>query len=206
MAQKFLNKRTFSFVLAGLLFLGSLWYLVSVAFDTKQAFSASSADIGAVFDAVIHTTAGDFVLQFYPDRAPQTKRNFVMLAKTGFYNDTKFHRVIPDVLIQGGDPYTKRDDVSRYGTGDPGYTIKDEINDTPMKRGVVGMAHRGPGTAGSQFFVLAGDRPDLEGKFTAFAFVSQGLDVIDAISRVDRVSGTERPRTPITITSITLRQ
>lgn len=190
----------------GVLLLGSLWYLVSVAFETKEAFSASSADVGAVFETVLHTNKGDITIRFYKDEAPVTRRNFISLSKLGFYDNTKFHRVIRDVLIQGGDPYTKRDDVSRYGTGDPGYTIKDEINDIPMKRGVVAMAHRGPGTAGSQFFILSSDRPDLQDRFTIFGYVSQGMEVVDAISREKTVDRTERPMVPVVLKSVTLRE
>ena len=206
MAQGFLKGNRIGIIVAGLIFLGSFWYLVNVAFKSQDVFSASNAELGAIYDAVFHTSKGDFTIQFYPSKAPQTRKNFLSLASTGFYDDTKFHRVIKDVLIQGGDPYTKRSDVSRYGTGDPGYFIKDEINDIPMKRGVVAMAHKGEkNSAGSQFFVLAGDRPDLQGKFTVFGFVSGGMDTIDAISRVP-VSGNERPSTPVILQSIDLRE
>jgi peptidyl-prolyl cis-trans isomerase B (cyclophilin B) len=206
MAQGFLKGKWFGFIATAILFLGSFYYLISVAFESKDALSASSADIGAVYDAVLHTSKGDFTIQFYPSEAPQTRRNFLSLAKTGFYDETKFHRVIKDVLIQGGDPYTQRNDVSRYGTGDPGYFIKDEIHDVPMKRGVVAMAHKGEkNTAGSQFFILASDRPDLEGKFTIFGFVSQGMEVVDIISKVPTVEK-DRPLSPVVLKSIDLRE
>jgi len=206
MAQGFLKGSRIGLIIAGLIFLGSFWYLVDVAFKSRDVFSASKSELGAVFDAVMHTSEGDFIIQFYPKEAPQTRHNFLSLASTGFYDDTKFHRVIKDVLIQGGDPYTKRADVSRYGTGDPGYFIKDEINDIPMKRGVIAMAHKGEkNTAGSQFFILASDRPDLQDRFTVFGFVSYGMDVVDRVSR-SPVSENERPRTPVILRSIELRQ
>jgi cyclophilin family peptidyl-prolyl cis-trans isomerase len=206
MAQGFLKGNTAGLIVAGLIFLGSFWYLIDVAFDSREVFSASKSELGAVFDVVMHTSEGDIVLQFYPSKASQTRYNFLSLASTGFYDDTKFHRVIKDVLIQGGDPYTKRADVSRYGTGDPGYFIKDEINDVPMKRGVVAMAHKGEKhTAGSQFFILASDRPDLQGRFTVFGFVSRGMDVVDRVSRLP-IEDNERPRTPTVLRSIELRQ
>jgi len=206
MAQGFLKGNKLGFIVAAIIFLGSFWYLVSVAFDSKEALSASNAELGAVYDAVIHTSKGDFTMQFYPKKAPQARRNFLSLAKNGFYDETKFHRVIKDVLIQGGDPYTKRPDVSRYGTGDPGYFIKDEINDVPMKRGVVAMANKGEkNTGGSQFFILSSDRPDLDGRFTVFGFVSQGMEIVDTISRVP-TGEKDRPITPVTLDSIELRE
>jgi len=206
MAQGFLKGNRLGFVAAGIIFLGSFWYLVSVAFDSRDALSASSASIGAVYDVVIHTSKGDFTIQFYPKKAPQTRRNFLALAKNGFYDDTKFHRVLKNTLIQGGDPYTKRNDVSRYGTGDPGYFIKDEINDVPMNRGVVAMANTGTkDTSGSQFFILASDRPELKGQFTIFGFVSQGIEVIDTISSVP-TGMKDRPIVPVILNSIELRE
>lgn len=206
MAQRFLKGNKLAFVFAILIFFMSIWYLVSVASSNREVFSVLNSELSATFDAVIHTSEGDFTIQFYPKEAPQTRRNFLSLASTGFYDDTKFHRVIKDVLIQGGDPYTKRADVSRYGTGDPGYFIKDEINDIPMKRGVVAMAHKGEkNTAGSQFFILVSDRPDLQDRFTIFGFVSHGMDVVDRVSR-SPISENERPRTPVILHSIELRQ
>jgi peptidyl-prolyl cis-trans isomerase B (cyclophilin B) len=206
MGQEFLKIKKVVFILAGILFLGSLYYFVSVAFETKDEFSLSRVEIAAVFDAVIHTSKGGFTIQFYPTDAPKTRHNFLSLANTGFYDDTKFHRVVRDVLIQGGDPYTKKDDVSRYGTGDPGYFVDDEINKIPMKRGVVAMAHKGEkNTAGSQFFILSSDRPDLQGRFTVFGFVSQGMEIVDIINKVP-TGDAERPITPVILRSIDLRQ
>ena len=206
MGQGFLKGNKLGFIVVGLLFLGSFWYLINVAFDSQDVFSASNSELGAVFDAVVHTSKGDFTMQFYPSDAPKTRANFISLAKTGFYDDTKFHRVVKNVLIQGGDPYTKRNDVSRYGTGDPGYYLKDEINDLPMKRGVVAMANKGEkNTTGSQFFILSSDRPDLEGRFTVFGFVSQGMGTIDAINNV-AVGESDRPVSPVILKSIDLRE
>lgn len=206
MGQGFLKSKTVGFIAAAILFLGSFYYLISVAFESRDVLSTSNTTIGAVFDAVIHTSKGDFTMQFYPSEAPKTRTNFISLAKTGFYDDTKFHRVVKNVLIQGGDPYTKRNDVSRYGTGDPGYYLKDEINDLPMKRGAVAMANKGEkNTAGSQFFILSSDRPDLDGRFTIFGFVSQGMETIDTINNIT-TGEHDRPLSPVVLESIDLRE
>jgi peptidyl-prolyl cis-trans isomerase B (cyclophilin B) len=135
---------------------------------------------------VLVTSLGDMTLAFYPDKAPATVTNFVKLAKDGFYDGTRFHRVIRNFMIQGGDPLTKDDDMrARWGTGDPGYKIKGEVNDTKHVRGVVSMANSGsPDTAGSQFFVCHADAPHLDSGYTAFAALEAGMDTLDKIASV----------------------
>lgn len=133
--------------------------------------------------AIIKTKFGEMEVRFYSDLAPKTVENFIKLAKSGFYNGTIFHRVIPNFMIQGGDPNTK--DTSKkdlYGTGGPGYTIKAEFNDTPHKRGIVSMARSGdPDSAGSQFFIVVEDSRYLDYKYTAFGEIVRGMGVADKI-------------------------
>jgi peptidyl-prolyl cis-trans isomerase B (cyclophilin B) len=130
--------------------------------------------------AVIKTSAGDMVLQFWPEVAPKTVENFKTLAKKGFYDGTAFHRIVKGFMIQGGDPLTK--DASRegeWGTGDPGYKIKAEFNDKPHQRGVISMARsQHPDSAGSQFFICLGEAKFLDRQYTAFGKLIKGEDVL----------------------------
>jgi peptidyl-prolyl cis-trans isomerase B (cyclophilin B) len=133
--------------------------------------------------AVIKTTDGDMVVQFWSDVAPNTVENFKKLAKQGFYNGTAFHRIMKGFMIQGGDPLTK--DLSaedRWGTGGPGYQIKAEFNSRSHQRGVISMARMDdPDSAGSQFFLVLGDASSLDGKYTAFGKLIKGDDVLGKI-------------------------
>jgi len=130
--------------------------------------------------AVIKTSVGDLVLQFWPDVAPKTVENFKTLAKKGFYDGTAFHRIVKGFMIQGGDPLTK--DAGReeeWGTGDPGYKIKAEFNDRPHQRGVISMARsQHPDSAGSQFFICLGDAKFLDRNYTAFGKLIKGDEVL----------------------------
>ena len=133
--------------------------------------------------AIIKTKFGEMEIRFFTDLAPKTVDNFVKLAKEGKYNGTIFHRVIPDFMIQGGDPNSK-DPTKKdmYGTGGPGYTIKAEFSDTPHKRGIVSMARaQDPDSAGSQFFIVVEDSRFLDYKYTAFGEVVRGMGVADKI-------------------------
>lgn len=133
-------------------------------------------------NAVIKTRLGNITLEFFPEKAPNHVENFIRLAKQGFYNGTTFHRVIPGFMIQGGDPNTKSDDRSAHGTGGPGYHLKAEFNDTPHKRGILSMARaQDPDSAGSQFFICVADVPHLDGKYTAFGRVTDGMETADKI-------------------------
>ena len=135
--------------------------------------------------AVIETTLGNIELEFLVDKAPGHVKNFKELAEKGFYNGTIFHRVIPGFMIQGGDPNSKSDDRATHGTGDPGYTIKAEFNDTPHDRGVLSMARSSdPDSAGSQFFIVVEDSHFLDNKYTAFGRVIKGMKVADKIVNV----------------------
>ena len=133
--------------------------------------------------AVIKTSAGDMVIEFWPDVAPKTVENFKTLARKGFYDGTAFHRVIKGFMIQGGDPLTKDPAKEEmWGTGDPGYKIKAELNDRSHQRGVISMARsRDPDSAGSQFFICHGDASGLDHKYTAFGKLLKGDDVLEKI-------------------------
>ncbi len=136
--------------------------------------------------AIIKTSKGEMVLEFWPDVAPKTVENFKKLAKSGFYDGTSFHRIIAGFMAQGGDPLTKDPaKESAYGTGDPGYKIPAEFNDRKHERGVVSMARSAdPNSAGSQFFLMLGTAPHLDGQYTGFGKVIEGVDVLDKIEKV----------------------
>jgi len=134
--------------------------------------------------AVIETRFGEIEIEFLNDKAPGHVKNFVDLAKKGFYDGTTFHRVIPGFMIQGGDPNTKDKNASRdrHGTGGPGYNVKAEFNDTPHKRGIVSMARaQDPNSAGSQFFICVKDSNFLDRQYTAFGRVTRGMEVADQV-------------------------
>jgi peptidyl-prolyl cis-trans isomerase B (cyclophilin B) len=132
--------------------------------------------------AVVTTADGTIVFKFFPDKAPKTVENFKKLAEKKFYDGTKFHRVIPGFMIQGGDPNTKSSNTASYGMGGPGYNIPDEFTDIKHVRGIVSMAHSGaPNSGGSQFFIMVADAPFLDGKYAAFGYVVKGMDVADKI-------------------------
>jgi len=142
------------------------------------------APTGGAEVAVIKTSAGEMVLEFWPEVAPKTVENFKTLAKKGFYDGTAFHRIIKGFMIQGGDPNTK--DLAKentYGTGGPGYTVKAEFNDRPHVRGVISMARSSdPDSAGSQFFICHGEASSLNHKYTAFGKLIKGDDVLEKIA------------------------
>jgi peptidyl-prolyl cis-trans isomerase B (cyclophilin B) len=145
----------------------------------------------------MNTTAGTIELEFFDDDAPKTVENFRKLAADGFYDGIIFHRVIPDFMIQGGCP-------QGTGTGGPGYTFEDEINDHKVVRGMLAMANAGPNTNGSQFFIVTiGAAPWLDGKHTVFGRVSDGMDTVDAIEAVP-TGNRDRPLDPPEIQSIEL--
>ncbi len=140
-------------------------------------------------DAIVETNFGKIVFRLLPDLAPETVRNFVKLAGSGFYDGTLFHRVIPGFMIQGGDPNTKGSDKSSWGMGGPGYTVKAEFNSKSHRRGVVSMARAmDPDSAGSQFFIVTTDSTFLDGQYTAFGEVTEGMEVADKIVNLPRDS------------------
>ncbi len=149
--------------------------------------------------AVIETKFGNIELEFFPDKAPGHVKNFKTLAKTGFYNGTLFHRVIPGFMSQGGDPNTKSPDRSTHGRGGPGYNIKAEFNDIKHDRGILSMARsQDPDSAGSQFFIVVRDSHFLDGQYTVFGKVIKGMDVVDKIVSAPRDGG-DNPLEPISM-------
>ena len=142
--------------------------------------------------ATLQTNRGEIDVELYDDDAPKTVDNFLSLARKGFYDGVIFHRVIPDFMIQGGDP-------TGTGTGGPGYTFEDEPNRHGIVRGALAMANAGPNTNGSQFFIVTADAcPWLDGKHTVFGRVTGGMDVVDAISDLD-TDARDRPRDDVVI-------
>lgn len=159
--------------------------------------------------ATFKTSRGDFTVELYADKAPKTVENFVKLAREGFYDGTKFHRVIKGFMNQGGDPLTKDDTkMNLWGTGGPGYQFSDEFNDVKLTRGVLAMANSGPNTNGSQFFVVTAEAtPWLDGAHTPFGMVTSGMDVVEAINMVETVEpgSIDRPVTPVVVRSIEIQ-
>jgi cyclophilin family peptidyl-prolyl cis-trans isomerase len=147
--------------------------------------------------ATLQTNHGPIEIELFEGEAPKTVENFRKLAGDGFYSGVIFHRVIPDFMIQGGDP-------TGTGTGGPGYTFEDEFNDHPVERGALAMANAGPNTNGSQFFIVTADAcPWLDGKHTVFGRVTDGMEVVDTISQV-QTGGADRPVDDVVIERIDL--
>lgn len=155
--------------------------------------------------AVIETKYGKMEVEFFTEKAPGHVKNFKTLARTGFYNGTLFHRVIPGFMIQGGDPNSKSSDRSTHGMGGPGYSINAEFNNIKHGRGVLSMARsQDPNSAGSQFFIVVQDANFLDGKYTAFGKVTKGMEVADKIvnsARDERDNPLEPIRMKVTIQS-----
>ena len=149
--------------------------------------------------ATMKTSEGDIVLELFDEDAPKTVSNFKQLASQGFYDGLIFHRVIEDFMIQGGCP-------QGTGTGGPGYTFEDEINQHKIVRGALAMANAGPNTNGSQFFIVTTEEaPWLDGKHTVFGEVRDGMDVVNRIGTT-KTDGRDRPVEPIGIETIELEQ
>ena len=165
--------------------------------------SANSANSNSTQEtAIIQTTQGPITIEFLPQVAPNHVENFKKLAQDGFYNDTIFHRIISNFMIQGGDPNTKGNASQRnnWGTGGPGYAIDEEFNDVPHIRGIVSMARSSdPNSAGSQFFIVTNDSQFLDGQYTAFGRVIQGMDTLDKIAGLPTTSSfgqADQPNNP----------
>jgi cyclophilin family peptidyl-prolyl cis-trans isomerase len=155
--------------------------------------------------AELHTSAGQIDIRFFPDVAPNHVKNFIDLAQQGFYNGTKFHRVIPGFMIQGGDPNTKGGDPSMWGTGGSGKNVNAEFNSVKHKRGIVSMARStSPNSASSQFFIMVADYPSLDNAYSVFGQVTKGMDVADKIVSA-RTGPNDRPLEPTTIDKIVIR-
>jgi len=151
----------------------------------RKQWAASPAmqiDSALTYLATLETDRGKIDLELYPNHAPKTVNNFVFLAREGFYDGVTFHRVIPDFMIQGGDP-------TGTGRGGPGYKFEDELTGNPLKHetGVISMANAGPNTNGSQFFITHSPQPHLNGRHTVFGKVVEGQDVVDQIRQGDKI-------------------
>ncbi|MCI5051191.1 MAG: peptidylprolyl isomerase [Candidatus Pacebacteria bacterium] len=156
--------------------------------------------------AIITTNQGVIELELFDELAPKTVENFVSLSESNFYDGVKFHRVIKDFMIQGGDPQTKDDDLmDRWGTGGPGYQFEDEIHaENNNVSGTISMANAGPNTNGSQFFINTADNSFLDDKHTVFGKVVSGMDVVETIENVEAPAPRNIPVEPMVIESITI--
>jgi len=178
--------------------------LVVVSINAEEKKLMSSANEVAV----IKTSEGEMIAEFWPDVAPNTVENFKKLARSGFYDGTAFHRIVKGFMIQGGDPLTKDPaKESRYGTGDPGYKIKAEFNDRSHERGVLSMARSNdPDSAGSQFFICLANVSRLDHQYTTFGKLIKGDDVLGKIGDVEvTMSGSgerSKPTKRVTVESI----
>jgi cyclophilin family peptidyl-prolyl cis-trans isomerase len=147
--------------------------------------------------ATLHTNHGAIEVELFDDDAPKTVENFLKLARDGFYDGVVFHRVIPDFMIQGGDP-------TGTGMGGPGYTFEDEFNEHKVERGALAMANAGPNTNGSQFFIVTTEAaPWLDGKHTVFGRVTGGMEAVDSIERTD-TDAQDKPQEPVVIERVEL--
>lgn len=156
--------------------------------------------------AIIKTNFGDITVKFYAKESPLTVNSFLNLAAKKFYNGTKFHRVIKNFMIQGGDPNSKNDDWSTHGKGGPGYQFQDEFNRHELVKGSLAMANSGPNTNGSQFFIVTAENtPWLNGKHTNFGYVTSGLEVAEKIEKV-KVNENYHPTEEVIINNIELIQ
>ncbi|MGK0220597.1 MAG: peptidyl-prolyl cis-trans isomerase B (cyclophilin B) [Planctomycetota bacterium] len=158
---------------------------------------------------LIETDAGNMTVELFHEKTPGHASNFIKLARQGFYDGTRFHRVLSGFMIQGGDPNTKDDGKGPWGTGGPGYQIDAEFNDIHHERGILSMARsQDVNSAGSQFFVVHGEAGFLDNQYTAFGRVLEGLDTLDTIADapVSTGSGGERskPKKPIQVTRMTV--
>ena len=157
-------------------------------------------------DAIIKTSFGNIKFNLMSDIAPETVRNFSQLAKSGFYNGTLFHRIIPGFMIQGGDPNTKNSDKSTWGQGGPGYNLKAEFNSRSHLRGIVSMARAtDPDSAGSQFFIVTSDSTFLDRQYTVFGEVVEGMEVADKIVNLPR-DGNDCPKQEAKMLEVTISE
>lgn len=177
---------------------------MSKSMETNQSIDQQINLVDQYNQAIIKTNLGDIQVSFHGADSPKTVNNFLNLAQQGFYDGTKFHRVIKDFMIQGGDPNSKLDDWSTHGTGGPGYRFADEFNNHPLVRGSLAMANAGPDTNGSQFFIVtASTTPWLDGRHTNFGQVVNGLDIVEKIEATE-VNQNDHPLNDIIINSIEL--
>ena len=163
--------------------------LLTSSIPTEASSKGGKVEANEETKVIIQTEYGDIELKFFPMLAPKHVKNFIKLAKDGFYNDTLFHRIIPGFMIQGGDPNTKTMETRSYGTGGPGYSIDAEFSQKKHTRGILSMARsQNPNSAGSQFFIVVKDSHFLNGQYTVFGEVTKGMEVVDEIVNLPRNS------------------
>jgi peptidyl-prolyl cis-trans isomerase B (cyclophilin B) len=175
-------------VLAIVLFFGFIMTLTSLpSYAASGELTTKELRKLSKVTAIIETKFGDIHVRFFPEKAPNHVKHFIKLAKEGFYDGTIFHRVIPGFVIQGGDPNTKGGNTAIYGMGGPGYTIDAEFSNVAHRRGILSMARSNDiNSAGSQFFVVIGNVPSLDGKYTVFGEVVKGIEVAETIVALPR--------------------
>lgn len=182
----------------------TVWY-----FNSNQNIDINLAENKIKNESItiitLKTNFGDIEIELFDKDAPKTVANFIKLSKEGFYDGTRFHRVIKNFMIQGGDPNSKDDDWSNDGFGGPGYSFEDEINVNKLVRGVLAMANSGPNTNGSQFFIVtAAETPWLDGKHTVFGKVISGMEIVDKIENL-KTFVNDNPQGQATIEKIVYR-
>ena len=193
---------------------GAYWVLSTSSVDVATSPTATTTaqskieepiNNKKIMHATLHTNKGDITIEFFDTDAPNTVANFVKLAGAGFYNGTKFHRVIKGFMVQGGDPLSKDDSkAAQWGTGGPGYQFADEIRANNKNNiGTISMANAGANTNGSQFFINTANNNFLDTKHTTFGKVTVGLDVVSAIENTP-TGANDRPVEAMVINSITL--
>jgi len=169
-------------------------------------------DLFSVKGAVLTTNKGEIEIALFPREKPLTVANFVLLARNGFYDGVRFHRIVKNFVIQTGDPQSKGDDPSWAGTGGPGYTFNDELTGKEnYKRGIVAMANSGANTNGSQFFIVVEDQPNMPKKYTIFGKVVSGLETVDEIAAVPTKTTSKEgeksvPKEDVFINKITIKK
>lgn len=167
-----------------------------------RSFSKAEIEAMSSVTALIRTSLGEIRIKFFPDVAPNHVKNFIDLAKSGFYDRTVFHRVIPGFMIQGGDPNSKNPRRATHGVGGPPYVLKAEFNKKPHKRGTLSMARKqSPDSAGSQFFICVADALHLDGQYTVFGEIISGIEVVDKIVNQPR----DRRDNPLERVEVTIR-
>ncbi len=178
---------------------------VTIVFTLVSCTGNAISKEGTMTTAKIETNMGYFTLQLHTDTMPITTKNFIDLANKGFYDGTRFHRVIDGFMIQGGDPLSK--EVSKkamWGTGDPGYKIKDEFTDSNRNnRGTISMANAGPNTGGSQFFINTVNNNFLDDKHPVFGKVIEGMNIVDKIGKVQK-DHQDKPLEDVVVQKITI--
>lgn len=209
-AKKFMKKVYISLVILVILILGGYFLFVRDGEEKSKEKEEEAADNNDITPsnnmvATMQTNLGEIKIELFSSDAPKTVENFIKLANDGFYDGTKFHRVIKEFMIQGGDPLTKDDSLkNKWGTGGPGYAFADEIHSNNHNVvGTISMANAGPDTNGSQFFININDNNFLDAKHTVFGKVIEGMDVIRNIENV-ATEGPDRPVDDVIIKNINI--